>query len=119
MAVDGIGRPPISGLPSQASSIGGTELTAKTEFTVDVAKEAASSTPVAAVDSNLMHQLALGQVTQEQYLDMKAEQAVAHLVGRLPTDQIELIRATLRDQLSDDPMFARLLRQVTSEHGQR
>ena len=119
MAVDGVGKPPISGVPNQALGIGGTELAPKAEFKIDAATKTTSSSAIASVDGDLMRQLELGQVTQEQYLDKKAEAAVAHLVGHLPTDQIETIRATLRDQLSDDPVFLRLLRQVTAQHGQR
>jgi ribosomal protein L16 Arg81 hydroxylase len=71
------------------------------------------------VGSELLNRLEAGQVTQEQYLDLKAEQAVAHLVGQLPAEQVELIRATLRDQLSNDPLFERLVRQVVTQTGHR
>lgn len=119
MAVDGIGKPPISGLPSSVSSVGNSEPPARSEFAIDAAGRASSSSAVGGVDSDLLHRLEAGQVNQEQYLDIKAEQAVAHLVGHLPAEQVELIRATLRDQLSNDPLFQRLVRQVTAPLGQR
>jgi hypothetical protein len=119
MAVDGVGKPPISGLPGPISSVGNSEPPARSEFTIDVTSRASPSSAVEAVDSPLLHRLQAGQVSQEQYLDIKAEQAVAHLVGHLPMEQVELIRATLRDQLSSDPLFERLVRQVTAPFGQR
>ena len=70
-------------------------------------------------DTDLMRRPELGQLTPEQYLDEKAKRAIAHLVGRLPTGEIEVIRVTMRDQLRDDPVFLRLLQQVTAQHGQR
>ena len=119
MAVDGVGKPPISGLPGSISSVGNSEPPARSEFTIDATSRASTSSAVEAVDSNLLHRLQAGQVNQEQYLDIKADQAVAHLVGHLPVEQVELIRATLRDQLSSDPLFERLVRQVTAPSGQR
>ncbi len=99
MAANGIARPPTSDVPNQAAGIGGAGFDA--------------------VDADLIRRIELGQLTHEQYLDEKSKRAVAHLVGHLPTDEIEVIRATLRDQLRDDPVFARLLQQVTAQHGQR
>jgi hypothetical protein len=119
MAVEGIGKPPICGLPGLVSGVGNSEPPARSEFAIDATGGASSSSAVGAVNSDLLHRLEAGQVNQEQYLDAKAEQAVAHLVGHLPVEQVELIRATLRDQLSSDPVFQRLMRQVTAPSGQR
>ena len=119
MAVDGVGKPPISGLPGSVTRIGNSEPPARSEFTIDAAGRTSSSSAVGAVDSDLLQRLESGQVNQEQYLDIKAEQAVAHLVGQIPVEQVDLIRATLRDQLSSDPLFQRLVRQVTTPFGQR
>ena len=118
MAVDGVGKPPICGLPGSVSSVGSSEPPARSEFAIDVTNGASPSSAVGTVESDLLHRLEAGQVNQEQYLDIKAEQAVAHLVGHLPVEQVELIRATLRDQLSSDPLFQRLVRQVTAPLGQ-
>jgi hypothetical protein len=119
MAVDGVGKPPICGLPGSVSSVGNSEPPARSEFAINAPSGASPSSAVEAVDSGLLHHLEAGQVNQEQYLDIKAEQAVAHLVGHLPVEQVDLIRATLRDQLSNDPLFQRLVRQVTAPFGQR
>lgn len=119
MAVDGIGRPPAPGLPSQATGVIGTENTTRAEFAVEVASPPRASDAVGAVDSDLVRRLELGQITREQYLDIKAEEAVAHLVGQCPTEQIELIRTALRDQLCDDPVCLRLFQQVAAEHDKR
>jgi hypothetical protein len=119
MAVDGVGKPPVSGLPGPVTSVGNSEPPARSEFMVDAASKASPGSEVAPVDSELLKRLQTGQVSQEQYLDIKAEQAVAHLVGRLPVEQVDLIRATLRDQLSCDPFFQRLVQRVTAPLGQR
>ena len=107
------------GLPGQAPGLTGTEIATRTEFTVEAAGPAKASDAVGAVDSDLVRRLELGQITQAQYLDAKAEEAVAHLVGHFPTEQIEMIRSALRDQLSDDPVCLRLFRQVAAEHDKR
>jgi proline dehydrogenase len=119
MAIDGIGKPPVSGMPAPAASIGNSEPPARSEFGIESVSKAAPGAEVSPVDSELLRRLESGQVSQEQYLDIKAEQAVSHLVGRLPAEKLELIRATLRDQLSNDPLFQRLVRQVMSPLGQR
>jgi len=119
MAVDGVGKPPICGLPGSVASVGNAEPPGRSEFAIDAPSGASSSAAVGSVESDLLHRLEAGQVNQEQYLDIKAEQAVAHLVGHLPVEQVELIRATLRDQLSSDPLFQRLVRQVTTPFEQR
>ncbi len=119
MAVDGVGKPPIPGITGPVASIGHSEPPARTEFSVDAPGKASPNVEVTPVGSDLLDRLQAGQVTQEQYLDIKAEQAVAHLVGQLPAEQVDLIRATLRDQLSTDPLFERLVRQVVDPTGQR
>lgn len=119
MAVDGVGKPPISGLPGPIASVSNSEPPTRSEFSIDGTSGPSPGAEVASVDSELLRRLELGQVSQEQYLDIKAEQAVAHLVGRLPIEQVEIIRATLRDQLSSDPFLQRLIRQVTAPLGQR
>ncbi len=119
MPVDGVGKPPAPGLSSRVSSVGNSEPPARSEFSVDATNQASQSPEVEPVASDLLRRLEAGQVSQEQYLDLKSEQAVAHLVGRLPAEQVELIRATLRDQLSSDPYLQRLVRQAVAPLGQR
>jgi hypothetical protein len=119
MAVDGVGKPPIPGVSGPAASISNSERPAKAEFHIESPGGLSPTAKVSSVSSDLLDRVEAGQITQQQYLDIKSEQAVAHLVGHLPTEQIELIRATLRDQLSNDPLFERLVRQALAPTGQR
>jgi len=114
MAIDGIGKPPISGTPNSVGSPDGTGASSRTEFSLRSAAGSAGASPTGHVDNSLVDRLQSGELTRDQYLDIRADQAVHHLVGQLPTDQIETIRSTLREQLSTDPLLVTLVRRATS-----
>ncbi len=119
MAIDGIGKPPISGTPNSVGSPDVTGASSRIEFSVKPAAGSESASSTAPVDHTLVDRLQSGELTRDQYLDIRADQAVHHLVGRLSTDQIDTIRATLREQLSTDPLLLTLVRRATSALGQR
>jgi hypothetical protein len=114
MAIDGIGKPPISGTPNSVGSPDVTGANPRTEFTLKPAVGSEGASATARVDNSLVDRLQSGELTRDQYLELRADQAVQHLVGRLPTDQIDTIRATLREQLSTDPLLVTLVRRATS-----
>ncbi len=119
MAIDGIGKPPISGTPNSVGSPDVTGVNSRTEFSIKSAARSDEASATHRVDNNLVDRLQSGELTHDQYLDIRADQAVHHLIGQLPTDQIETIRATLREQLSTDPLLVTLVRRATSTLGQR
>jgi hypothetical protein len=68
---------------------------------------------------NLVGQLQSGQLSEGQYLDIRVEQAVNHLIGRITAEQVDIVRATLRERLSTDPLLISMARRATSTLGRR
>jgi hypothetical protein len=115
MAIDGIGKPPISGLPSLGGSSSVAGVKPQADFSIDSASGPGTAQPASAVDAtNLTKQIESGQLTQERYLEARVDLAVQHLVGQIPADQIDVIQATLRDQLSTDPMLLDMVARATA-----
>lgn len=113
--VDGIGKggpkiPPTTGTPT-----GGAPKVGETGRTFEVQKPAGSA-PVqqtqAAAGPSPIEQLRGGQISLDGYLDLKVNEATAHLKGLTPV-QLDAIKNMLRDQLSSDPALADLFKQAT------
>ena len=51
------------------------------------------------------------QIDMGQYLDLKVDEATAHLAG-LPRAELEAIRGALRDRLATDPALVELVQTV-------
>jgi hypothetical protein len=105
MSIDGVGKPP-GGPPG----IGGTGGIGKTGegFHVDGPKAAASTG-----GSEALGQLQRGEISVDQYLDTRVEQAVDHLKDKLSAEQLEFVRDSLREQLASDPVLVELVRRAT------
>jgi hypothetical protein len=54
-----------------------------------------------------------GEMTVEQYLDLKVEAATAHLAGPATPEQLSFIKNSLREQLAADPVLVDLVRAAT------
>jgi hypothetical protein len=76
-------------------------------------KQAASARPSGASGSEELQKLRRGEMTFEEYLDHRAELAVAYLRSSVPAEQLELVRETVRAQLENDPKIAALVQRVT------
>jgi hypothetical protein len=76
-------------------------------------KQAASAKPSAATGSDELQKLRRGEMTFEEYLDIRAERAVESLRATVSAEQLELVRETVRAQLENDPNIAALVRRVT------
>ncbi len=101
MGIDGIsggGGPPKISPPSGAERSGG-------QFSIEAGK--------APADSGDLEKLANGELSQDEYLDARVEQAVSHLQQGLSVEQLELVRETLREQLESDPLLQRVLQRAT------
>lgn len=108
MAIDGIGGGPggIGGPkigPAQSAGKSGAE------FQLDRADAAAPTGDVGSAD---VQRLERGELSLDEYLDARAEQAVAHLQGMAP-EQLEVIKAQLVEQLKSDPAISGLVRRAT------
>jgi hypothetical protein len=67
------------------------------------------ATPV----SDALRRLAGGEIGIEEYLDARADGAVEHLRKLLPDAKLKLVRETIREQLTTDPVVIELVRRAT------
>jgi hypothetical protein len=113
--VDGIGKggpkiPPTTGTTGTT-----TPKVAETGRTFEVQK-APSATAIehahGVAGPSAIEQLRSGQIDANGYLDLKVNEATAHLQGLTPV-QMDAIRSMLRDQISSDPALADLFKQAT------
>jgi len=111
MSIDRIGKggggPPVSGIdqPGASSSSGVSKSGAGFKVQRAAAGEAVGLEP--------LERLRSGEITVSQYLDIKVEQATAHLDKRLGDEQLSFIRSSLREQLASDPMLVELVQSAT------
>jgi hypothetical protein len=76
----------------------------------------ASTAPVAPTTaaSSPLEKLRAGEIDLDRYLDLKVNDATAHL-GGLRAHESEELRALLRTQLTTDPSLVDLVRQATGQ----
>jgi hypothetical protein len=55
-----------------------------------------------------------GEIDREAYLDLKVDDATAHLQGLHP-EELDAVKTVLRGQLASDPALGDLVRRVTSK----
>src|SRR5262245_32858636 len=108
MSIDGIGRPPIP--PGGPGSVAGPGASpeANEAFQVKPSAEAQPGAP-----ANLLSRLQSGELSLDQYLDLRVQEAVAPLVSRLRPEQIEIVKGTLRAELETDPVLIELVQRAT------
>ncbi len=71
--------------------------------------------PVGRVDaSGALELLRAGKVDLGGYLDLKVDEATAHLQG-LPRVELDAIRRAVRDRLASDPTLVELVRTATGQ----
>jgi hypothetical protein len=61
-----------------------------------------------------LDRLSRGEVTREQYLDYRIDEAISPFANRVSPENLEFMRATLREQLELDPTLIELTRRATS-----
>jgi hypothetical protein len=112
MGVDGIGgggRRPLPGLegpdPGGLSGVSPSGAAGPGEATAAGASRISGSPA--------LERLSRGEIDLPTYLDARVGEATKHLVGRLPEPELEFIRASLRAELSSDPVLVELVRRTT------
>jgi hypothetical protein len=114
MGIDGIGkgRP---AAPAQPKEVTDQPRAGETGRAFEVQKPA-STQGAASVEatppSTPLERLRAGQVDMNGYLDLKVQEATAHLEGLNPVE-LDAVRKMLRDQLATDPALSDLVRQAT------
>ncbi len=107
MGVDGIGKSGGIGASRGIEAPPSTEPSPADSFSVEPGAEAGG-----AVGPDELAQLQRGELTVEQYLDARVQDATRHIVDSLPADHLDFVRKTLRAQLESDPVLTELLRQT-------
>lgn len=114
MAIDGIGKPPGSNIPP-AGGVGGVSDASRASEAFKVGSAAplgAASTSGAKV-SEALSSLQRGEVSLDQYLDTRVNEATSHLAGKLNPDQLEFVKQSLREQMATDPVLVELVQRTT------
>ncbi len=111
MGIDGIGggRPPI-GPP------GGTGPTQKSGEGFSLERGGASAKADATQQAGStadLERLQAGEISADDYLQTRADKAVAHLKSVLPQDQLEIVKEQLVHQMKQDPSVASLVQRAT------
>ena len=109
MGIDGIGKPGPGGLPPGAAGSGPVGGPGE-QFQVGK-----SSAATGVEGSDTLGRLQRGELTLDAYLDARSAEAVRHLEGKLPPEQLEFVQQTLREQLASDPVLVELVRRATGK----
>ena len=103
MGIDGIGKPPpvgpAGGVPAPTGS--------GADFRLPGVEGATPSSELARLER--------GEIGLDAYLDSRVAEATRHLTARLGPEQLELVRQTLRGELSADPVLVELVRRATGK----
>lgn len=110
MGIDGIGKPPAPGGPQGPAGAArpGETSPVREAFKVERAEGVGRTQ-----GTDPLARLERGEIGVDQYLDAKVSQAVQHLEGRLGAEQLEFVKAALREQLRTDPVLVELVRRST------
>lgn len=102
MSIDRIGKGPGIVPPTTSETGGITPSGAREAFQVDRASPATEAGPVDRVRA--------GDISIDEYLDSKVNEATAHLSGKLSPDQLAFVQDSLREQIAADPVLVELVR---------
>jgi hypothetical protein len=85
-------------------------------FEVNPQRAAATgpAAPIEAQGVGALDRLRAGEIDLDGYLDLKVNEATAHLRG-MRAAEIDGIRAVLRDQIAGDPALAELVQRATGQ----
>lgn len=76
---------------------------------VDRASAAAPSERISAALSSLQR----GELSLDQYLDGRVNDATHHLAGKISPEQLDFVKQSLREQLATDPVLVELVQRTT------
>lgn len=108
MSIDGIHKP--GGTTPKLETGGAAGADGDFKANLETAPGAATASSAA---SSALQRLDAGHISVDEYLDLQVNEAVAHLEGKLPPNQLEFVRESLREQLTEDPVLVELVRRTT------
>ena len=109
MAIDRIGK---GGAPAPAPELGGSSASRPAGRAFEGASPSVAAPAAPAASSSALERLRSGDIDIDGYLNLKTQEATAHLAS-LPPVQLEAIRSALRDRLASDPALVDLVRTAT------
>jgi hypothetical protein len=112
MGIDGIGKPGPGGLPGSLPGAAGSGAVGGSGEEFKVTR---SSDAERVGSSDALGRLERGEIALDDYLDARSAEAVRHLEGKLPAEQLEFVQQTLRDELATDPVLIELVRRATGK----
>ncbi len=107
MAIDGIGQR--GGAPKVSSGVGAAQGVETEKFELTTESVERPEGP------QLLERVQRGEVELDAYLDVRVNDAVGHLEGKLSAEQLEFVREELREQLRNDPVLIELVRRATGQ----
>jgi len=109
MSIDRIGKSPSLPPPSAG---GATPTSSPRAFSVEGSAPTRASAVAGASPAEQVRQ---GEISLDQYLDLRVREATAHLEGRLGPADLTRIQKTLREQLASDPGLRELVQQAAGQ----
>jgi hypothetical protein len=109
MGIDGIGKPPGASIGSVGGVQGGEATRGAEPFAVAGSAPASASDRVSAALSSLQR----GELSLDQYLDGRVNEATSHLSGKISPEQLDFVKQSLREQLATDPVLVELVQRTT------
>lgn len=73
----------------------------------------ATDAPEQAGPSDALERVQRGELSVDEYLDTRVAEATAHLQNRLPAEQLDFVKESLREQLQTDPVLVELVKRAT------
>lgn len=114
MGIDRIGNkgPPAPPPPQNTGTGGVSESGRPFEVAPPSANAPAAQAAATEAPHTALEQLRAGNLDAGGYLDLKVNEATAHL-ATLPVPELEAIRSALRDRMASDPTLVDLVRTAT------
>jgi len=111
MGIDGINKPGAPAPPPGVDGAGSPGFKERLE-----GERAEPTNQLSHIEApSALEQLDAGTLSIEEYLDLQVNQAVGHLQGSLPPEQLDFVRESLRSQLQEDPVLIELVRRTTGK----
>ena len=113
MGIDGIGSGGPPGGIGGPQGPGGPSRPKGTGESFGVERGESKSGADAVGPSEALGRLERGEIRLDQYLDQSVDAAVSHLSGKLPKEQLDFVRTTLREEMAHDPVLVELVKRTT------
>jgi hypothetical protein len=63
--------------------------------------------------SEALARLRRHEISLDEYVDFRAARAVEHLKGQVSPEQLAIVQETIKESLTNDPVFSEQVRRVT------